>query len=239
MQHSKSWGSLGARTATIALFAVRNNTHRVEILHVNTHLDVAVEEARREQARLLRTHIDSWRRRHAQATVFVTGDFNCAPGHKAHEELTLNGGLSDAWLACADAVCACNRVSVSFHGWLGSVVDVLPARLVVYLLFVVHAMGFGLPLTIPDSVGEGASRFIVRSMHLLLSAALSVAFDYRRWVFKFSIFEAVPMSLSHLHVDWILSSRENVTPLVMCVGDVRATNFSSDHFPIIGLFELK
>lgn len=41
-----------------------------------------------------------------------------------------------------------------------------------------------------------------------------------------------------MHMDWVLFSGKELEPKMISVVDVRAANFSSDHFPIVSLFQI-
>jgi hypothetical protein len=89
----------------------------------------------------------------------------------------------------------------------------------------VHAMGFNLPHHVPKSATE----------------LLELLTDPNRYRYQYPIFESMPSSLSHLHVDWILYKAPDsatIRPKLVVVADVKDSEFSSDHFPIVGLFNI-
>lgn len=227
--YSKDFDSIGVRTVTIGHF--RDRATSKEILHFNAHLDVGSEWARREQAKILRRMIEEWSGNFKDAIVFLTGDFNASPGHQCHCHLTEM--LQDAHEVCtsiggsdSDENCRTNPVAVSFHGWLGSIVNRYLSRALVATLFTVHAMGFKLPHRVPTSLRE----------------LFDLVTDSNRYRYRYSIFESFPSSLSHLHVDWILfkstSTSSTLKPKLVVVADVRDEEFSSDHFPIVATFNI-
>lgn len=114
-ERSKSFGSGGSRTLTMAAFRVvggdsstdnadyteeRNNrakkndedvgrTHeggKRIVLMFNTHLDVWGAEARTKQAEVVVQYVEEWRQMWpSNAAIFLTGDFNTANGHAPHD----------------------------------------------------------------------------------------------------------------------------------------------------------
>ena len=218
---SKSWGSIGVRTVNIAVFKVKR-TGRT-LLHLNTHLDVWSELARRGQAAVLQETVTLYKARYPDAAVFVTGDFNSAPGQTPHRVLLDKEAafpLQDAWVGAATK----NQVSATFHGWQGTLATTYAARLLSSVLFTMHAMGLNMPTSVPTTP---------RRILSALKDSVTVAP-------KYSVAESMPGSfwdLSRFHVDWVLHTSE-ARPVMSVVADVRNTNFSSDHFPLVAVFHV-
>ena len=233
VEGSQGWGSVGKRTATVAVFRLRDRP-KLQVLHVNTHLDVWSEPARREQAQLLLKLVKKWATEHPSAVVFVTGDFNTANGQAPHRFLTgRHSPLVDAWDACeassslpARLRCHTNSFGSTFHGWLGTRVNSYAFRVLHFLLQILHGSGVVLPHHAPASAREGA-REVRRVLGQLDLGTL--------W-------SGVPASWSRLHVDWVLFAPSQrgltVVPRSVFVGDVRSSNCSSDHFPVVALMEV-
>ena len=138
---SKSWDSVGVRTVTIAAFRLRDGGSEVNIVHLNTHLDVWGASARIEQAKLLLLHSNTWSQRYLNASIVLTGDFNTANGHPPHS-LLLKGGYSDSWELCKSLPgCLSHDFAATFHGWLGSSVNTYAFRTFQFALQAVHACG--------------------------------------------------------------------------------------------------
>ena len=123
-EKTKSWGSIGSRTMTVAVFKVVGTGGDGDgdgdglgvddtdsggegqiVLMFNTHLDVWGAEARVQQAKMVAGYIRRWRARWPGAAVFLTGDFNTANGHPPHKVLVgpPNGPLVDVWDQCMSA----------------------------------------------------------------------------------------------------------------------------------------
>lgn len=262
---SHDWKSMGVRTANVARFRLVGGSSQTVIVF-NTHLDVRSELARRKQSEVLRAAVREWQARFPDARVFVTGDFNSAPGQTAHRTLVGDAtdalfnnstatihddgsaplasqtrsaadvGVADAWMTCERDAAACaprmRHVVATFHGWLGTWVDTSLAALALGPLFTLHAMQLPLPTHVPMGLRELARA--ARDVCVSLAAP------------AFSVAESLPSSWAwafagarpRFHVDWILHSPRNTRPLLVAVGDLRESEFSSDHFPVIGLFEI-
>jgi endonuclease/exonuclease/phosphatase family metal-dependent hydrolase len=147
------WG--GGETAqkvNIARFRINSSTMRTpadsfgerEIIHFNTHLTVRSELARRHQSVLLASWVREWKAAHPDAIIFVTGDFNTAPGQKAHQTLTEDGLTMDSWIHCSTTKnCVAGTLAPSFHGWLGSrLLNSYAARAFQGVAYTLHAWGF-------------------------------------------------------------------------------------------------
>lgn len=302
---TKDWRSMGVRTLLVAHFKRKVDTagstdvgaddDDVEVLHFNTHLDVASEEARREQAKIVRRYLGEYAARYPKALVFLTGDFNTAVGQAAYRILTEEAPMEtgdaeenertmvDAWTSCADRAAtdaattaasssspACTVVtsspSMSFHGWLGLRSNSYLARLVARAAFVLHGMGFTLPHSVPTD----------------LRACVRAILGMTRTGWRYSIREAIPTSFERMHVDWILYARQaaqpapaaaappagedaaadsdsaavrpsvhggsrrssrigrryTAVPLFVSLVDVRNSEFSSDHYPLLAVFDI-
>eukprot|EP00656_Telonema_subtile_P005292 TRINITY_DN12406_c0_g1_i2.p1 TRINITY_DN12406_c0_g1~~TRINITY_DN12406_c0_g1_i2.p1 ORF type:complete len:349 (-),score=72.36 TRINITY_DN12406_c0_g1_i2:155-1201(-) len=233
--HSKDWGSMGVRTCTAAAFRVRNTT--VELVVLNTHLDVSSEEARKHQSTLVLELVRDWQRRWPAAILVVTGDFNSANGQTAHRNLvtpenSVQAPLKDSWDECSmNDSCASAEFAMTFHGWQGSVVNTYAARLVAFVAFSVHGSGIVLPHHIPTSFRELFRVLKHAWQQLREKDSHGVA----------GITAAMPVSLSRQHVDWVLFSAPEgrvCDPKMVYVGEVKDAAFSSDHFPVLALFQV-
>eukprot|EP01102_Stenamoeba_stenopodia_P015871 TRINITY_DN5482_c0_g1_i1.p1 TRINITY_DN5482_c0_g1~~TRINITY_DN5482_c0_g1_i1.p1 ORF type:complete len:413 (-),score=75.61 TRINITY_DN5482_c0_g1_i1:159-1397(-) len=239
---SKDWNSFGIRTLNIARFRMKKTPQQqpIEVLLFNTHLDVGSEEARRRQSEIVARTIADWQAKYPNAITFLLGDFNTAPGQAAYMTLTRNTTLSDAWIVCKAnthlhhhdtdslmATCDSNSIASSYHGWKGTRLNSYGVRLLQGIALTLHGMGFELK---PRKIPENWSEFREITSNLVADG----------W--QFPIREAIPSwPWNRFHVDWILfSSGSNtvMTPRVMAVADVRDSDYSSDHFPVVGLFEI-
>ncbi len=105
---SKSFGNGVVRMTTWARFIERASGE--EFVHVNTHFDHQVEEARVKSA-LLMVERDE---RFGSQRVIVTGDFNCRGGEStAWNTLVTEGPYEDAW----DTAKERGEPIATFHGW--------------------------------------------------------------------------------------------------------------------------
>ncbi|CAF1256352.1 unnamed protein product [Rotaria sp. Silwood1] len=92
---SKDWDSLRVRTLNIARLELINDDQHANILVFNTHLDVTSEEARREQANIVRTTIEQWHNKYPKAVVLLFEDFfNSIPKQTSYNTLA-SGFLHD------------------------------------------------------------------------------------------------------------------------------------------------
>ncbi|CAF3171354.1 unnamed protein product [Rotaria sp. Silwood2] len=227
---SKDWNSAGARTLNIARFQLKNDNKSIDILVFNTHLDVRSEEARREQAKIIRSTIEKWQKNYPTAVVLLFGDFNCAPKQAAYNILTSSEFLHDTWIVCKSqqSMCVSNSFSSTFHGWLGSIINTYGFQLLQTIIFTFHGSGIRLPYEISKRLSSyiDVLKELWKSRQMLnLSEMISL------W------------SLHRFHVDWILyrnsiDGSERLQPRFIAVVDIRSRNYSSDHFPIVALFQL-
>ena len=269
---SRSWGSSGVRTMTVVVLrslcpASRQlaDGNTPMLLVFNTHLDVGVELARYEQAKLVARIIAEWQRRWPRAATILLGDFNSIPGQRpynvlASSDIEQHAGdtstgcsqvpfLRDAWTTCHstnrlhDAVshCRAQEFSSTFHNWMGNRVSAVGMRYVQAVGFLVHGCG----LTQLASLGLWYSTTAVSSVPQILLSLL------RRLPDTF----ALP-KLDRMHVDWILycngsiSQREDcqgcqeskgglgLIPRMVYIEEVNNASFSSDHFPVVALFDV-
>eukprot|EP00026_Physarum_polycephalum_P009887 Phypoly_transcript_10024.p1 GENE.Phypoly_transcript_10024~~Phypoly_transcript_10024.p1 ORF type:complete len:397 (+),score=41.02 Phypoly_transcript_10024:116-1306(+) len=222
-EDSVDWNSYRPRTLNIARFRHKNGKSGQDIIAFNTHLDRWGEWARREQAKVVKATIEEWEKKYPEAAFLLFGDFNTAPGQDPHK--TLTSIMEDSWIWCKEfnAACVSNNFSSSFHGWYGSVVNSWIFRAIQVVTFTVHGMGVSPP-----------------SKHRTISE-IAHDFMYNAYPLK----EAIPhFPFDRLHVDWILfkntkSANWFFPPSFVSVVDVRSSNFSSDHFPIVALFSLR
>ena len=90
-------------------------------------------------------------------------------------------------------------------------------RLIHFIVHTVHGSGVVLPTT-----------FRLPTYEELKSIFSSLSLS--------GLWNALPESLSRLHIDWIFTSNENV---LMCfIEELRDEEFSSDHFPLVTLVKL-
>lgn len=231
VEDSVSWGAGMPRNLNIALFRVRagQTLEGTLLLHANTHLDVWSEQARREQSKLVAARIESWQSRYPDAIAILTGDFNTAPGQAAY--MTLASSMRDAWVECKQHsdTCVSNSLSHSFHGWTGTLLNTSIGRLLNGALVSLYAMDFNFPTNIPRSFDD-----VLKAARQLASRAP----NYPLW-------EGVPLwPWNRFHIDWILyrqskQQQTQATPVFVALLDARSTNFSSDHFPLAAVFQLK
>lgn len=224
--HSRFDSHLAVRTLTVARFL---HLHwKKHLLAFNTHLEVKSESVRRKQSLLMRKVMQEWRARFPGDAVFATGDFNSAPGQAAHRTLLpADDSMRDAWETCL-SVASCeqergNQLALSFNGFLHvAIIDSYLARALAPILFTLHAMQLQLPHHVPNSIGEVAR------------VARDLCF---KWP-EYSIAESMPNSWHRLHVDWILHDVTRATPRVMAVVDAHRTHPASDHYAVVGHFDL-
>jgi endonuclease/exonuclease/phosphatase family metal-dependent hydrolase len=227
---SKDWDSSGARTLNIARFQLKNDGNSIDILVFNTHLDVKSEQARQEQAKIIRSTIKQWQNKYPTAVVLLFGDFNSVPIQPAYNILTFSDFLHDPWAICkSDAsTCVSNEFSSTFHAWLGSIVNTYGAQFLQTVLFTFHGSGVRLPNEIPKH----------------FSSYLDILKELWKFRQMFNLSEMISLWSSHrFHVDWILyqnsiDGTEHLQPRFTAVVDIRNGNYSSDHFPIVALFQL-
>ncbi|CAF0869827.1 unnamed protein product [Rotaria sordida] len=227
---SKDWNSAGERTLNIARFQLKNEKS-ISILVFNTHLDVKSEQARQEQAKIVRSTIKKWQKKYPTAVVLLFGDFNAVPKQAAYNILTSSDFLHDTWVVCKSqtSMCISNSFSSTFHGWLGSIINTYGFQFLQTILFTFHGSGISLPHEIPKH----------------LSSYINILKEL--WKFRqiLNISELNSLwSLHRFHVDWILyrnsiDGSEHLQPRFIAVVDIRSRNYSSDHFPVVALFQLK
>ena len=225
--NTKSWDSVGVRTVTIAAFRMKKDASPIDIVHLNSHLDVWGSEARLQQAKLLLQFGQEWSKRHLNASILLTGDFNTANSHAPHRVL-LEAGYTDSWEVCEslDKNCMSHDFAATFHGWLGSCINSYALRAFQFVLQTIHACGVDFPKAVPGSIRD-IGRAAMKIMKQL---------DLRKLRRNF------PSSLSRLHVDWILVKQnlqgQTLIPEAVIVAEVRDRDFSSDHFPVLAVFRL-
>lgn len=118
--------------------------------------------------------------------------------------------------------CIVHPFGATFHAWLGSSVNSYLLRLVQYPLFALH--------------GSGVC-FLSWTRTLSSLADLQIAL--------LGLFQEIwahlhlldfPNSLQRMHVDWILC--RSAQPIEVYVGDTDRKQMSSDHFPVVSVFDL-
>ncbi|QBD77441.1 endonuclease/exonuclease/phosphatase family protein [Ktedonosporobacter rubrisoli] len=103
-EYSSSWNAGCVRVAHWESFHLLDAN--IKLLHINTHLDHASEQARVEGARLILQRLPLLC--HEQEPVILTGDFNCEPASPPYS-LFLEGGFVDTYQS------ADNKHSNTFH----------------------------------------------------------------------------------------------------------------------------
>ncbi|CAF3498504.1 unnamed protein product [Rotaria sp. Silwood1] len=228
---SKDWNSAGARTLNIARFQLKNSGKRMNILVFNTHLDVKSEPARREQAKIIRSTIEQWQKKYPKDAVLLFGDFNCAPKQAAYNILTSSNFLHDTWVVCKSqaSMCVSNSFSSTFHGWLGSIINTYAFQFLQTIIFTFHGSGIRLPHEIPKHLSSYIDilKELWKSRQMLNLSEMSSLWSSHRF-----------------HVDWILyrnsiNENERLQPRFIAVIDIRSRNYSSDHFPVVALFQIE
>ncbi|CAJ1391828.1 unnamed protein product [Effrenium voratum] len=217
LEGSRSFGSRGARTLTMARFKAEDL--QKTLLAFNTHLDVWNATARIAQAELVREHVESKAQAHPNDAIFLTGDFNCVPGQSPHD--ILQQQLKDSWHECSRSEdCEGHFFPVTFHAWLGLKATTPLLRVAAYVLLALHECDLLLPTERPRTFGEAVA--MLRSVFSQLSFATFSGLDW-------------PDSFGRLHVDWIFF--RGAKPRGVFVGDV-AEHPASDHFPLVALFQM-
>lgn len=82
--------------------------------------------------------------------IYLLGDFNTANGHEPHRILVSNNNiLKDVWDECVSSEeCLNHDFSSSFHGWIGSHVNKYGARIIHFILQIIHGSGADLPRSV-------------------------------------------------------------------------------------------
>jgi len=112
---SATWGNQVVRMATWVRFHDRRTDR--EFLVLNTHLDHAVEGARRKGAQLISRRLAAT----SDIPIIVTGDFNTpAEASESYRTLTTDTGLCDTWLAAEKRL---TPAYATFHGYQSPTVD--------------------------------------------------------------------------------------------------------------------
>ena len=93
---SATWGNAGPRTAVWARF--RDRVTGQELVHLNTHLDHVITQAKAKGAQLIADHLKQFHL--FGLPTITTGDFNSvACASPAYSVLVDEFGLQDSWLA--------------------------------------------------------------------------------------------------------------------------------------------
>jgi endonuclease/exonuclease/phosphatase family metal-dependent hydrolase len=215
----------------IARFKLKNDHNSINILVFNTHLDVRGEQARQEQAKIIRSTIKQWQTKYPNAVVLLFGDFNSVPKQTAYNILTDSHFLHDTWTVCKThpSICVSNSFSSTFHGWFGTIVNTYGFQFLQTILFTFHGLGVKLPYEISIRIS-----FVIDILKEL--------WKFRRMIYLSEIFAV--WSSHRFHVDWILyqdsmDNSQHLQPRSIAVVDIRSTNYSSDHFPVVALFQIK
>jgi endonuclease/exonuclease/phosphatase family metal-dependent hydrolase len=99
-EHSRSWQTRVARSATWALFRVLGTD--LSFLHLNTHLDHVSALARREGSKLIVRRIaEVSASTGLDPPAVVTGDFNSRPGNRTYRTFA-ESGFVDTYLAAGN-----------------------------------------------------------------------------------------------------------------------------------------
>ncbi|CAF1429257.1 unnamed protein product [Rotaria sp. Silwood1] len=126
------------------------------------------------------------------------------------------------------SICISNSFSSTYHGWLGSIINTYGFQLLQSILFTFLGSGVQLPY----EISKRLSSYIDILKELWKS----------RQMLKFS--ELIKLwSLHRFHVDWILyrnsiDDKRSLQPQFIAVEDIRSRNYSSDHFPVVAVFQL-
>jgi endonuclease/exonuclease/phosphatase family metal-dependent hydrolase len=113
-RRSKSWETRVARSATWALFRVRDTD--LSILHLNTHLDHVSALARREGSKLIARKAGEIPGLAGEdPAVILTGDFNARPGSATYKNLT-QAGFVDTYLTAGNEDGAAANTFHAFEG---------------------------------------------------------------------------------------------------------------------------
>ncbi|CAF4980417.1 unnamed protein product, partial [Rotaria sp. Silwood1] len=188
------------------------------------------KQARQEETKIIRFTIEQWQKKYPTAVVLLFGDFNSVPKQAAYNILTSSDFLHDTWTICISqtSICISNSFSSTYHGWLGSIINTYGFQLLQSILFTFLGSGVQLPY----EISKRLSSYIDISKELWKS----------RQMLKFS--ELIKLwSLHRFHVDWILyrnsiDDKRSLQPQFIVVVDIRSRNYSSDHFPVVALFQL-
>ncbi|CAF1247108.1 unnamed protein product [Adineta ricciae] len=227
---SKDWNSHAVRTLNIARFHLVSD-ESMNLLVFNTHLDAKSEQARQEQAKIIRSTINEWRRKYPTDVVLLLGDFNTIPQQTTYNILTSSEFLYDTWTVCKthSSTCTSNTFSSTFHGWLGSIINTYGLQLLQTLGYTYHGLGVILPHGLPRNI----------------SSFIDVLKKFTRYSRQINLSTMIVTWSSHrFHVDWILYQNsfdrtQRLQPKLISVIDIRSRSYSSDHFPLIALFQFE
>lgn len=131
--------------------------------------------------------------------------------------------LQDAWDTCAyvrlsfsgslkfsaSKSCLGHDYSHSFHGWMGTLANRYLGRLIHYVLLAIHGNGLDLPKAVElvcHSDSSSLSRWPTYKQFKNILASLPSPAQF---------YENLPASLSRMHVDWILTSRNAMVKMVI------------------------
>jgi len=229
---SKDWDSNSIRTLNIARFElISDDDNPINILVFNTHLDSHSEQARQEQAKIVRSTINQWQRRYPTDVILLFGDFNSIPNQTTYNILTSSDFLYDTWTVCKSrpSICVLNSFSSTYHGWLGSIVNTYGAQFLQTIVFTFHGLGVIVPHEIPRNY----------------SSYIDILKNFTKFSRRINLSEMMSLwSSGRFHVDWILyqnsmDGSQHLEPRFISVSDIRSRNYSSDHFPVIALFHLR
>ncbi len=190
-------------------------------MHLNTHLDVFVAQARNRQAILVEKTGRDYATQYPDALVIISGDFNCASGHAQHNVLLNSSIFFDSWDVCREN-CFGNSFASSFHGWMGPFVNTYVARIIQGVLHSLHSAGVDLPRQVPNSLME----FLRIGKPILSHLANPV-----------KVWKTMPKTLARQHVDWVISNRPDMVQMAYVRAE-SGPDFLSDHFPVMVKFKL-
>ncbi|CAF1435406.1 unnamed protein product [Adineta ricciae] len=187
---SKDWNSHAVRTLNVARFHLISD-ESINLLVFNTHLDAKSEQARQEQAKIIRSTINEWQRKYPTDVVLLLGDFNSIPQQTTYNILTSSEFLYDTWTVCKthSFTCTSNTFSSTFHGWLGSIINTYGLQLLQTLGYTYHSLGVILPHGFPRNISsfiDVLKKLIRYSRQINLSTMIDTWSSHR------------------FHVDWIL-----------------------------------
>lgn len=210
---------------------------------------------------MLIAEIARWKRKYPDAVVFLTGDFNSAPGQFAHRTLLGEPGYFELPKFAHEADNVETFTSEELSTLLFDTWETCQKRSEEHVrndkeqdrcdIGTDTALTFNgwLPGTYVDSYLArifGRFAFTLHGMQFKLPLGppnnrrelAGAVRDLLSSVPQYSISESVPKYWTRVHVDWILHDQRLATPEMFHVADVRDEKLSSDHFPVIGVFKI-
>jgi len=189
------------------------------------------------------------------------------PGDQSHYESETKGNterifnLKDAWEVCAEtSEIPPTNFATSFHGWLGTIVNSYAARMALRVAFALHGSGVIWPKPIPTSLRQIPTMMAQFEVGRFWSQMpLSFARMHVDWILysepkakaEFSLQKSAKSTRHSVETESKDGEKESeellkikgkgasILPIRVFMGEVRNQNFSSDHFPIVALFEIE